>query len=87
MRHKDVLQEHRSATKDILTVVENVVKKYDIHPEDYHQIRAVVKSKIFRLSNVWHVFFATVHDAKFYKKVNEEGEKVETHLGNGEDRI
>jgi len=87
MRHKDVMAEHRAATKDILTVVEEVVRKYDIHPEDYHKIRAIVKSKIFRLSNVWHVFFAVVHDAKFQKKVNEEGEKLETHLENGEDRI
>lgn len=84
MRHKDVMQEHRSATKEILIVIEKVVKKYNIHPEDYHLMRKIVKSKIFRLSNVWHVFFATVHDAKFFKKVNEEGEKPETHLG--EDR-
>ena len=67
--------------KEILEVVEEVVKKYNIHPEDYHQIRSIIKSKIFRLSNVWHVFFATVVDAKFQKKVNEEGEKLETHLG------
>jgi len=85
MRHKDVLAEHRAATKDILTLIEEVVRKYDIHPEDYHRMRSIVKSKIFRLSNVWHVFFATVHDAKFFKKVNEEGEKTETHLKDGED--
>jgi len=85
MRHKDVLVEFRAATKEILTVVETVVKKYDIHPEDYHQIRSIVKSKIFRLSNVVHVFFATVVDAKFFKKVNTEGEKMETHLKDGED--
>ncbi len=85
MRHKEVLAEHRAATKNILIVVEEVVLKYDIHPEDYHKIRSIVKSKIFRLANVWHVFFATVIDAKFFKKVNAEGEKTETHLG--EDRI
>ena len=84
MRHKDVLAEHRSATKEILKVVEGVVKKYDIHPEDYHKIRSIIKSKIYRLSNVWHLFFATVADAKFAKKINEEGEKPETHFG--EDR-
>ena len=87
MRHKDVLAEHRAATKNILTVVEEVVLKYDIHPEDYHKIRSIVKSKIFRLANVWHVFFATVIDAKFFKKVNAEGEKMETHISDGKDRI
>lgn len=81
MRHKDILAEHRSATKDILTAIEGVVRKYDIHPEDYHKMRSVVKSKIFRLSNVWHLFLGAVVDAKFLKKINEEGEKPETHLG------
>jgi hypothetical protein len=83
MRHKDILAEHRSATKEILTVIEEVVKRYDIIPEDYHQMRSIVKSKIFRLSNVWHLFFATVADAKYAKKVNEDGEKIETHLDHG----
>jgi hypothetical protein len=86
MRHKDVMAEHRAATKNILEEIEEVARKYDIHPDDYNYLRSKVKSKIFRLSNVWHVFFATVVDAKFHKKVNEEGEKMETHLINGEDR-
>lgn len=79
------MQEFRSATKEILMVVEEVVRQYDIHPTDYHKIRCIVKSKIYRLSNAMHNFFATVVDAKFAKKVNPEGEKMETHLG--EDRI
>lgn len=85
MRHKDVMAEHRAATKEILTVIEEVVKKHDIHPEDYHKMRKIVKSKVYRLQNVWHMFFATVVDAKFTKKINEEGEKTETHLKDGED--
>lgn len=85
MRHRDVLAEHRAATKNILTVIEEVVKKYNIHPEDYHKMRSVVKSKIFRLLNVWHAFFTTVVDAKFQKQINTDGEKLETHLKDGED--
>jgi hypothetical protein len=84
MRHKDLMQEQRSATKEILTVIEEVVKRYDIHPEDYHKMRSIVKSKIYRLSNVWHLFLATVVDAKFVKKINKDGEKKETHLDHGE---
>ena len=80
------MAEHRAATKNILEEVERIAKKYNIHPDDYNHLRSKVKSKVFRLSNVWHVFFATVVDAKFQKKVNEEGEKMETHLVNGEDR-
>ncbi|MHA1952333.1 MAG: hypothetical protein ACW96U_00085 [Candidatus Heimdallarchaeaceae archaeon] len=87
MTHKEVLVEQRAATKDILVVIEGMVEKYDIVPEDYHIMRSKIKSKIFRLSNVWHMFFATVVDAKFLKRVNEDGEKEETHLKDGEDSI
>ncbi len=80
MRHKDLMQEFRSATKEILKSVEVVVEKYNVHPEDCHQIRSKVKSKIFRLSNVMHIFFATIVDAKFHKKINKAGEIEETHL-------
>ena len=85
MTHKQVLDEQRAATREILIQIEDVFKKYAdmgyrIEPEDYHLIRAKVKSKIFRISNRWHEFFATVVDAKFRKKINEPGEIEETHL-------
>jgi hypothetical protein len=74
------MAEHRKAVKEIMTVVEEV----DMTPDEYHCIRSKVKAKIFRLMNVWLQFFATVVDAKFFKKINEDGEKEETHLRNGE---
>jgi len=80
MRHKDCLNEQRAATRELLTLFEDVCKRYNINPKDYNRFRAVLKSRMFRIANIWHLFFATVVDAKFHKKVNEEGEKEETHL-------
>jgi hypothetical protein len=80
MRYKDVLSEQRKAIKEILTEIEII----DMNPEQYHVIRSKVKSKMFRVSNCWLQFLAAVVDAKFYKKVNEDGEKEETHLKDGE---
>ncbi len=80
MRHKDCLNEQRAATRELLTVFEDICKRYNVHPKDYNNFRAMLKSKMFRIMNIWHLFFATVVDAKFHKKVNEDGEDPKTHL-------
>lgn len=86
MRHKDVIARQRKMTKDIMLVVEDLVKKYKIPPDEYNHLRMIIKSGIWGYSNVWYRFFVTVVDAKFEKKINEEGEKLETHLRtNGKD--
>jgi len=81
MRYRDLMGEQRDATKQILLSFEELVIKYKISMDDYNNLRAVIKSKSFRISNVWHRFFATVVDAKFERKINENGEKIETHNG------
>jgi len=80
MRYKDCMDEQRLAIKEVLTRLEEVWIKYNVAPADYNPLRALVKAKIYRISNVWHMFLASVVDAKFAKKANEEGGKVETHL-------
>ena len=80
MRYKDVLSKQRKVIREILTGIEDLVKKYDITPEEYHRIRMIVKTRVIGINNIWHYFFATVVDAKFEKKVNEDGELPETHL-------
>jgi len=80
MRHKDCLNEQRTATRELLTVFEDICKRYNINPRDYNNFRALLKSKMFRIANTWHLFFATVVDAKFHKKVNESGGLLETHI-------
>ena len=82
-RYNDCVKAQNDAIREILITVEAVILKYNIHPDDYHKIRSKTKSKIIRLTNVWHKYFATVVDAKYIKKVNEMGELEETHCKNG----
>lgn len=82
IRYKDCINGRIKLVKDILEYVEELVKKYNIHPEEYHQLRGIVRSRSFMLVNLWHRFLGYTVDAKFFKKVNPRGE----HDGNDEDK-
>lgn len=75
-RHRDCIDAHNQMVREVMGAVDAAAKKYDMHPEDYNDIRIKVRYWSHRIKNYWHEFFASVVDAKFYKKINPDLETV-----------
>jgi len=74
-RYKDCVNGRFKLVRDILELAEDLSKKYNINPEDYHKLRVLVRSRSFMFENLWLRHTAwLVDDKKFLEKVNEKGE-------------
>lgn len=76
---KDVLKGRTKMVKDILEAIEELCQKYDIVPEDYHKIRTLVRARSFYFTNLWFKYLGMKISPKYYKKINEKGEKLDQY--------
>ena len=71
---------HKRMVKELLTIVEYLGIKYDIHPNDYNNLRKKFKSWNWKIHNYWVRLFAERIDEKYIKHENIKGEDEEIHV-------
>jgi hypothetical protein len=78
-----VQKAHSDLVKEVMGEFEQLMKKYKISLNEYHEFRALLKSRLARLDNNWKTHFlmeinrilSLVTDEKFSEPLEEEKEK------------
>jgi len=64
----------------LLEELEALQRKYNIEVADYNRLRALLKSRLIMIENEWIRFAIANFQKPWKRRVNREGERVETHL-------
>lgn len=73
----DVRHSRSKMVRDILEGIEELADKYSIAPEEYNNLRQLIRARSFYFFNTWLKYLGYKFSPKYYNKINIKGENLD----------